>query len=189
MLRAFLSIDLPASLQPSLTQVQNSLKQSGADVRWVPVGNIHLTLKFFGNIPETAVGTINASTRAVTRDMQPFDLQIRRLGAFPGINRPRVVWLGLEEPTGALADLHRRLEAAFHAIGYPSEDRAFNPHLTLGRVRSNQGRDRLSQMLAQVTVPEFPQFRVTVLTLFRSTLSPQGSIYTPVQVVTLGHEG
>lgn len=189
MVRAFLSIDLPASLHQLLSQVQASLKQSGADVRWVAVGNIHLTLKFFGNIPEAAVETIGASARAVTREVQPFELRVRELGAFPGVSRPRVVWLGLEEPSGALAHLHQRLEAAFHALGYPSEDRAFNPHLTLGRVRSNQGRDRLSRMLSQVEVPKFPPVCVTGLTLFRSTLTPQGSIYTPLQVIALGSGG
>ncbi len=188
MLRAFLSIDLPASLHPPLTQVQNSLKKSGADVRWVPVGNIHLTLKFFGNILETAVDTISGSTRRVTREVHPFELRISGLGAFPGIKSPRVIWLGLEEPTGALAHLYQGLEEAFHAIGYPPEDRAFNPHLTLGRVRSNKGREKLSTLLANVAVPEFPAFRVGVLTLFRSTLTPQGSIYTPLQVLPLGPE-
>jgi 2'-5' RNA ligase len=186
MLRAFLSIDLPASLQPLLSQVQNTLKKSGADVRWVPVGNIHLTLKFFGNIPEAAVDTISAAAHQVASRLAPFTLQITSLGAFPSIHSPRVVWLGALEATNTLAQLYRGLEEAFHAIGYPLEDRAFHPHLTLGRLRSNTGRAQLSQLLAEHSPPAFPAVPVNALTLFRSTLTPQGSIYSPLKAIPLG---
>ncbi|OPX20781.1 MAG: 2'-5' RNA ligase [Desulfobacca sp. 4484_104] len=188
MIRTFLAIDLPGSHQKGLTQVQKQLKQSNADVRWVPVGNIHLTLKFFGNVKESEVQTIGAATAAVARQFPPFDLQVAGAGAFPSIKSPRVIWLGIRGQTEVLSQLYYGLEQAFATLGYLPENRRFNPHLTLGRVRSPRHREKLSQMFETLISPTFPVFRVSNLILFRSTLTPQGAIYTPLQILPLGTE-
>jgi 2'-5' RNA ligase len=186
MIRAFLAIDLPGSLRLGLAQVQGKLKESGADVRWVPVGNIHLTLKFFGNVPDGDVEAISAAAREVAAKQAPFQLQVTEPGAFPSVKSPRVVWLGLGGEVVPLAQFYHRLEKAFATLGHLPEDRAFHPHLTLGRVKSPQGRERLARLLQELPPLQWPPFLVKQVILFRSTLSPQGSTYTPLKVIPLG---
>jgi 2'-5' RNA ligase len=186
MIRAFLAIDLPDSLRPQLALVQGELKKSGADVRWVPVGNIHLTLKFFGNIPDGDVDAITQAAREVAEQQAPFQLQITEAGAFPNTKSPRVVWVGLGGDVVPLTQFYYRLEKAFATLGYLPEGRAFNAHLTLGRVKSPAGRHRLAQMLERLPPLEGPAFEVKEVILFRSVLSPQGSTYTRLKVIPLG---
>jgi 2'-5' RNA ligase len=187
MIRAFLALDLPENLKPGLALYQQELKKSGADVRWVAVNNIHLTLKFFGNVPDVDVEALARAAQEVAAPQAPFQLKVTAAGAFPTINAPRVVWLGLEGDLVALARFYRQLEKAFEPLGYPPENRPFHPHLTLGRVKSPQGRAGLSKALKELPAPNWPAFQVKEITLYRSILSPQGSIYTPLKVITLGH--
>ncbi|MFH1595005.1 MAG: RNA 2',3'-cyclic phosphodiesterase [Pseudomonadota bacterium] len=186
MIRAFLAIDLPDSLRPQLALVQGELKRSEADVRWVPVGNIHLTLKFFGNLPEAEVDPLAQAAREVGQQQAPFQLQVTEAGAFPSPKSPRVIWLGLGGDLIPLAQMYHRLEKAFAALGHLPEGRAFNPHLTLGRVKSPAGRHKLAQILERMPPLDWPPFKVSEVILFKSTLTPQGSIYTPLKVVPLG---
>jgi|UniRef100_A0A7C3SJL9 2'-5' RNA ligase len=185
MLRAFLAIDPPAGLHPLFAQVQEELKKSGADVRWVPVGNVHITLKFFGQIAETQVEPIVAAARDIARRKPPFVLKITGAGAFPSIKNPRVVWLGVEGDLNVLAELYRQLEAAFANLGFPPEDRPFSPHLTLGRMKSSRNRVELSRYLATLPPVESEPFQIREIVLYRSTLSPHGSTYSPLQIIPL----
>jgi 2'-5' RNA ligase len=185
MIRAFLAIELPDALRPGLAQIQGELKRSRADVRWVPVGNIHLTLKFFGTVPDDEIEALAQAAREAAAQAAPLQLQPTSAGAFPSPNAPRVVWLGLGGDVIPLTRLYYGLEKAFAALGYPAEGRAFNPHLTLGRVKSPANRDRLAKLLATVPPLDWPPFTVKELILFRSVLSPQGSKYTPLEVIKL----
>jgi RNA 2',3'-cyclic 3'-phosphodiesterase len=186
MIRAFLAIELPDVLRPGLTQVQEELKRSRADVRWVPVGNIHLTLKFFGNVPDEEIEALAQAARQAAAEAEPFQLKATSAGAFPSPNAPRVVWLGLGGDVVPLTQLFYRLEKAFAALGYLPEGRAFNPHLTLGRVKSPANRERLARLLAKLPPQDWPPFTVKELILFQSVLSPHGSKYTPLKVIPLG---
>ena len=186
MIRAFLAIELPEALRAGLAQVQEELKRSRADVRWVAPGNIHLTLKFFGNVPDDEIEALAQAARDAAAETAPLQLQATGAGAFPSPNAPRVVWLGLGGDLVPLTQLFYRLEKAFAALGYPPEGRAFNPHLTLGRVKSPANREKLARMLAKLPPVDWPPFEVKELILFQSVLSPQGSKYTPLQVIPLG---
>jgi 2'-5' RNA ligase len=186
MIRAFLALDLPASYQPDLQAVQDYLKKSGADVRWTAVGNIHLTLKFFGDIEDNQVETLAAAASGITKITPVFTLGVQGVGAFPGPKSPRVIWLGLAGQTDILARLVQGLEQACAPLGFPPEKRKFTPHLTLGRVRSSQGREALSRFLQTVPLPDFTEFQVDNLVLYRSTLRPQGALYTALHQITLG---
>lgn len=186
MIRAFLAIDLPASLRPVLSRAQEELKKSGADVKWVPPGNIHLTLKFFGNITEVQVEAIAQAATPIAAGQRPFSLMVTDAGAFPSPKNPRVVWLGLGGDIEIIRDFHRRLESAFAALGFPSEDRPFSPHLTLGRVKSPAGRAALTRCLVHLPPPEAATLQVSEIVLFRSNLSPQGATYLPLKIIPLG---
>ena len=186
MVRAFLAIELPNVLRPGLAQVQGELKRSHADVRWVQVGNIHLTLKFFGNVPDDEIEALAQAAREAAAEVAPLQLQATSAGAFPSALAPRVVWLGLGGDLVPLTQLFYRLEKAFAARGYPPEGRAFNPHLTLGRVKSPANRDKLARLLTKLPPVDWPPFEVKELILFQSVLSPKGSTYTPLKVIKLG---
>jgi RNA 2',3'-cyclic 3'-phosphodiesterase len=186
MIRAFLALELPETLRAGLAQVQDELKRSRADVRWVGPGNIHLTLKFFGNVPDDEIEALARAARDAAAETAPLQLQVTNAGAFPSVNAPRVVWLGLGGDVVPLTQLFYRLEKAYATMGYPPEGRAFNPHLTLGRVKSPANRVRLAKMLEKLPPVDWPPFEVKELILFQSVLSPQGSKYTPLQVIPLG---
>ncbi len=184
MIRCFLAIDLPEDLRPGLALAQGELKKTQADVKWVPPGNIHITLKFFGNVTDAEIPNIIAAAREVAAGQGPLTLKVRGAGAFPTIRSPRVVWLGLGGDMLPLAQFFHRLEKAFAALDYPPETRAFNPHLTLGRVRSPEGRAQLSRAIEKLVV-DWPPFVVWEIILFQSVLSPKGSTYTPLEVIEL----
>jgi 2'-5' RNA ligase len=185
MLRAFLAIDLPSGLRPVLSRVQEELRKSGADVRWVPVGNIHITLKFFGHIPEAQVDPIIEAASRITQAQAPFNLKVTGAGAFPTVTSPRVVWLGVDGDLAVMGELYRKLEEAFAALGFPPEGRLFTPHLTLGRVKSPRNRVDLSRRLAALPPVESEMFQISEVILYRSNLSPQGATYSPLKVIPL----
>jgi 2'-5' RNA ligase len=187
MIRCFLAIDLPDSLRPQLALLQGELKKSNADVRWVAVGNIHLTLKFFGNVPDNEIDALIQAAREVAAEQQPFQLQATQAGAFPNMKSPRVVWVSLGGDVIPLAQMYQKLEKAFEVLGHLPEGRAFNPHLTLGRVKSPANRHRLALALEKLPPLKWPPFMVNEIILFKSTLTPQGSIYAPLQVIPLGN--
>ena len=186
MIRCFLAVDLPDSLRPQLALVQGELKKSHADVRWVAVGNIHLTLKFFGNVPDLEIEALIQAAQEVAEEQAPFQLQVTVAGAFPNMKSPRVIWLGLGGDVIPLAQMYQQLEQAFAALGHLPEGRAFAPHLTLGRVKSPANRHRLAMALEKLPPLNWRPFQVNEIILFKSTLTPQGSIYTPLQVIPLG---
>lgn len=186
MIRAFLAIEIPDGLRPGLAQVIGELKRSNADVRWAPVGNIHLTLKFFGNVPDNDIGALALAARQVAAEEEPFQLKATIAGAFPSPKSPRVVWLGLGGDVLPLTRLYQRLEKVFATLGHLPEGRAFHPHLTLGRVKSPANREKLAAMLLKMPPLDWPPFAVKELILFQSVLSPQGSKYTPLKVIPLG---
>ncbi len=186
MIRCFLAIDLPDTLRPQLALVQGELKRSNADVRWVAVGNIHLTLKFFGNVPDNEIDPITQAAWEVAARQAPFKLQVTQAGAFPNMRSPRVIWVGLEGDLVPLAQMYHQLEKAFEVLGHPPEGRPFAPHLTLGRVKSPNNRHRLALALEKLAPLNWPPFSVNEIILFKSTLTPQGSIYTPLQKIPLG---
>jgi 2'-5' RNA ligase len=185
MIRAFLAVDLPESYRAGLAVVQDYLKKSRADVRWTNVAGIHLTLKFFGDISEEQVEALAAAASPVAAATPAFTLTAQGVGTFPGPKSPRVIWLGLSGQTEILARLVRNLEETFEPLGFPLEKRQFTPHLTLGRVRSSLGREALRQSLQTMALPEFGQFQVQHLVLYRSTLRPQGALYTPLRRIIL----
>jgi 2'-5' RNA ligase len=154
------------------------MRRVAGGVGWVATDNLHITVKFLGQVPLPRLGEIgDAVGRAVT-GAQPFDLAIQGLGAFPTATRPRVVWAGLgdgAEPLGALA---ARVEDALAALGFEREARAFSPHVTLGRVREPRRDPRLEAKILAGAGERFGTVRVDRVCVMRSELSPRGARYS-----------
>ena len=186
MIRSFLAIELPEAILRKIAEVQKELKLSHADVRWVNPENIHLTLKFFGNIDESRIDPIVKSLEGPIQTTPPFFLSIHGMGSFPHFKNPRVIWMGLLEGKEVLAALQKGMDAELKKIGFEPEERDFHPHLTLGRAKSNRGRDELVGRMEKYREEVFGNFRVERVILFRSDLKPSGPIYTLLRELKLG---
>ena len=186
MIRSFLAIELPATVQTKIGKIEEDVGSTSADVRWVSPGKIHLTLKFFGNIEESKIDSIVAAIKGPIGTAKPFHLSVRGTGAFPNLKNPRVIWIGLVDAEGILAPLQKEVESSLEKIGFEPEDRPFRPHLTLGRVKSNRGKEELIGSVEKYREEEIGTFQVEKIVLFKSDLTPTGPIYTPLREVRLG---
>lgn len=158
------------------------LRGVAADVAWVAETNLHVTLKFLGQIEAARVEPIAGAIAAVSARTPAFDLAVRGLGAFPAPARPRIIWVGLE-PVAPLAALAGDLDAALGTLGLPRESRPFAAHVTLGRVRDSRRNAALADALARPA--ECGRLPVTRLSLMRSELHPRGARYTELTSVVL----
>jgi len=186
LIRSFLAIEIPRTILKKIEEVQDDLKSSRADVRWVNPEKIHLTLKFFGNIDESRIDPIVKSIERPTQTISPFSLKVRGVGAFPHLKNPRVIWMGLVDGKEVLVSFQKQLEKELEKIGFEPEERAFHPHLTLGRMKSSKGREELAGRMERHKEEEFGNFQVERVVLFKSDLKPTGPIYTPLREINLG---
>ncbi len=178
-IRAFLAIEPPESVRQAMETLQSRMKYSlSGAISWVRPTGIHLTLKFFGNIAETDVSRISAAVGPVASRFGPLNLEVRHLGLFPDSRRPRVLWLGLEGDLGALKTLQQEVDQELMRYGFPREDRPFRAHLTLARIKSPRGLSGLDRVMNKGEAYEAGRFRAEGLTLFQSSLTPQGAIYS-----------
>jgi RNA 2',3'-cyclic 3'-phosphodiesterase len=186
LIRSFLAIELPRPILGKIEEVQGDLRSTHADVRWVSPEKIHVTLKFFGNIEESRIDLIFTSIEEPIRDALPFSVRVRGAGAFPSSKNPRVIWMGLADGKEMLISLQKQIEDRLAKIGFEPEDRPFQPHLTLGRMKSSRGKEELVRRMEKYTEEEFGAFQVERVVLFKSDLRPSGPIYTLLRVLRLG---
>lgn len=193
-IRAFIAVDLPPSTQQAIQKQVNDLRQSAGDsVRWVQVRNIHLTLKFLGDIPPSNVDELTRMLRTEADSRPAFDISIGGLGSFPNPKRPRVLFVGVQAPAG-LEALQRGIESACSRFGHESDSRPFSPHLTIGRVRDHaapEDMQRIRRVLEETKIDSLGTVRVDSVHLYKSELKPGGPLYTrlfsaPLQPVHAG---
>ncbi|MGZ3648547.1 MAG: RNA 2',3'-cyclic phosphodiesterase, partial [Syntrophales bacterium] len=138
--RAFLAVDPPEEIFREIIKIQERLKKAiQGDIRWGRPEGIHLTLKFFGYVYESDIANISHVVKNNVVNMKALILNVRNLGAFPSVNRPRVLWLGINGDTDALITLQAEIDTGFQEYGFKKEDRPFRPHLTLARVKETKG--------------------------------------------------
>lgn len=180
-MRAFLALELPEPIRAEFARVQQELAGARADVKWVEPRNLHLTIRFLGEIDEPQRQAVEQLATRAASQSPPLSLRASQLGTFPSPRAPRVVWVGLEDGREALVRMVERLEEALVQAGFQREERAFEAHVTLGRVRSPLRRTELVERITQCTRPSRPApFLADHLTLFQSLLSPSGPTYTPL---------
>jgi len=154
-------------------------------VKWVRPESIHLTLKFFGNIEEESIEEISRVITGVASKFTPFHLEVRDIGVFPNLMRPRVIWVGVDEAEDTLKILYNETEKNLEKIGYDPEQRPFNPHLTLGRVKSLKEKRILIEKIEQFKGCELGSFQIEALYLFKSELRPAGAVYSKLNAFKL----
>ena len=177
-MRAFLGIKLPETVRVVLGMLQRQLAASEADVKWVLPSHLHVTLKFLDEISESQRCAIEERVEQVARGEPAFQLGLDRVGAFPSIGAPRVIWIGLLVGKECVAHLAASMEQALGDLEVRKEERPFAAHLTIGRVRSPRHRPALVQRLREVAWQPPAAWDVTSVTLYHSMLSPSGPRYT-----------
>jgi len=181
-IRAFIAVDLPSDIQECLAQVTDQLidKLGNIPIRWVASQNIHLTLKFLGDVSLNNIGVLTELVEAEAAQQKPMVISVGGVSAFPKVRSPRVIWVGVEAPQELVA-LHRGIDTQTARVGYAREKRSFSPHLTLGRVSRNatpQDVRLIGDVLASQKIGFLGVARLRSVHLYRSDLEPNGAVYT-----------
>lgn len=182
LLRAFIAIEIPSSIHLAIEENTARLRSvlDSNLVRWTPPANIHLTLKFLGDVSPNTIELLTQMLTAEAGQHTSFEIQISGIGTFPNLRRPRVIWIGLQAPA-TLEALRRGIEAATARMGFPIEERPFSPHLTIGRVKQTAGPAEAQKIRAALEATQIGFLgttRVEAVHLFKSDLKPTGSVYT-----------
>jgi len=181
--RTFIAIELSEDLREEIGLLQDELRTQlpRGSVRWVRPEGIHLTLKFLGDTPVDQVDQVKAALAQAAAEVGSFRVTVRGLGCFPNTRRPRVIWVGLEEPTGTLQRLRDAVEVHVAPVGFPTERRKFSPHLTVGRVQrratSSEVRE-IGQRVAASAVGLVGEMEAVAVSYIKSDLKPSGAVYT-----------
>ncbi|GAB6098672.1 RNA 2',3'-cyclic phosphodiesterase [Halanaerocella petrolearia] len=179
--RCFIGIQLNQVTRNKLDKIKNILRDCSLDIKWVEEYNFHITLKFLGEITKQEIENIKEILSKITADKAPFEIRLAKLGAFPNLDYPKTMWVGVKKGSNNLAKLHQEIESELITLGFKKDHHEYTPHITLGRVnRKEKSLDILSQKLR-----EFPfQIQATEvvdrITLIKSRLTPQGPIYEPL---------
>ncbi len=186
-IRTFIAIDAGDRVRKRAGDLIDRLRVSGAPVKWVNAANMHLTLKFLGNIPSDEISGICHLVEELVEDFPPFAVHCQGVGAFPNIDRPRVVWLGITRGHDEIVALQQRIDQAMSEIGIRPEPRQFHPHLTLGRIRRGDPTlEQLTQLLRKNADFDAGTFDVNDVAVYSSSLKRQGPEYTPLVRAELG---
>jgi len=177
MIRAFIAVEIDPPNKQKLSQLISKLKQADADVKWVNENQMHLTLKFLGDIEEKRVPEISAALKSMADNTSAFNIHLSEIGAFPNMHKPRVIWIGIDKGVENLKNLASQLGT--------QEKREFKPHLTLARVKSLKNISQLTKLITETPFQSQGNIPITKLILFQSTLTPKGAIYTALAKLIL----
>ena len=179
-IRSFLAFDIESdTVLNRLATAQKLLVQTGADLKLVEPQNIHLTLRFLGNITPTMVEKIFEEMKQV--QFTPFNVQIKGLGAFPDLRYSRVIWAGITEGADQLKNVFSQLEPRLRGLGFTPDSKGFSPHLTIARVRSGRNKAQLAEFITENANYDFGTIKAQCLRLKKSDLTPNGPIYSALK--------
>jgi 2'-5' RNA ligase len=182
MIRSFIAFDINnESVLRRFSEVQSTLLNTGADLKLVKPQNIHITMRFLGNISPSMVNSIHEKMK--TLSFTSFDVEIKGLGAFPKLIYARVVWAGIRKGADELANIFNQLEPRLRGLGFRPDSKGFSPHLTIARVKTGRNKAELVRCVQDLTDYEFGVVRANCLRLKKSVLTPRGPIYSTLREV------
>ncbi|MEM1582016.1 MAG: RNA 2',3'-cyclic phosphodiesterase [Candidatus Bathyarchaeia archaeon] len=182
LVRSFIAFDIDDSnVIKNLERIQSVLLETGADLKLVKPENIHITVRFLGEIPSFMIDGVYGEMNKV--NFSPFDIEIKGLGVFPNMRHINVVWAGIRKGANELRNIYYQLEPNLQALGLKPDDKGFSPHLTIARVRTGRKRDELAKMIRDFENYDFGIVKARCLRLKKSVLTPQGPIYSNLREV------
>lgn len=177
--RSFLAFDIPPNVQGVLGNLINDLRTKSSGVKWAEHANLHVTLKFFGDVEEDLLlGDMSRAISEAIKGIQPVIIECSGVGVFPDWRYPRIIWAGFMGDTEPVIDLQKRLEKALEVFPLPKDKRAFRLHLTIGRVKEPKGVGPLVHLVEALGPIKFGEVKIDHLTLYKSQLTKMGSVYT-----------
>jgi 2'-5' RNA ligase len=182
--RTFICLEIPALIKERISRLQDTLRQIEAQISWTRPENIHLTLKFLGNIEASRIDRVGKALKIAANGIPSFEVTVSGAGCFPSARSPRVLWVGSSNTPEPLQRLYSNIEDELSRVGFDREKRKFSPHLTIGRVRTPHNSARVAESLIAAGFESEP-FTAREVILMRSDLNPSGSIYTPQNVIPL----
>jgi 2'-5' RNA ligase len=182
-MRAFVGIPIPHEIRRGIGEAVRELGRRVGGVKWVEVGNFHITLKFLGEIDESMSTVLSGSLRDATEKISSFTASLEGIGAFPSLSSPRVIWIGVEEGNSMVRKLQVEVDTELEGCGFQREKKPFHPHVTVGRVK--RGARDIRKDVSEVRC-SFGSFSVDQICLFKSTLTRSGPIYDIIGEVPLG---
>jgi 2'-5' RNA ligase len=183
--RAFIAIELPEEMIAFFHKIQEGLRSYGFKARWVRPENIHLTLKFLGDINSEDIKKAGDAIISAAGENASMSLGAKGIGVFPGVKRPRVIWTGIAGQTKELADLQKTLDGKLETIGFPKEKRPYKGHLTIARIKGKVDAKRLIDAMTEFGRLESKTFMAEEVVLFKSKLKPSGAVYTKLMSAAL----
>lgn len=186
-MRCFIAIDLSDAVRGQIADCIRQLEPLSRDIRWVPPANLHLTLKFLGEVPDARIRELSPALQDAAHASEPLRLNVAGTGVFPNSRRPNVLWVGMQH-SPELILLHGRVEQAAARFGFPPEQRHFSPHLTIGRVKGVSGVDAAISHFRTFQNSIFGSIDVHEIKLMQSILSPSGATYETVGRYPLGRK-
>ena len=184
-IRAFIAIELPQEIIAFIHKIQEGLRSYGFKARWVRPENIHLTLKFLGDINSEDIKKAGDAIISAAGENASMSLGAKGIGVFPGVKRPRVIWTGIAGQTKELADLQKTLDGKLETIGFPKEKRPYKGHLTIARIKGKVDAKRLIDAMTEFGRLESKTFMAEEVVLFKSKLKPSGAVYTKLMSAAL----
>ncbi len=184
-IRVFIALELPQTVLDTIRQAQRQLAGHRLNIRWVKAENIHLTLKFLGDIDPACIDVIADATADAADGRTPFILSAKGVGVFPNPKRMRVIWIGLGGQLKELIELQQAVEDSLVSTGFSSEGRRFSGHMTIGRSKGVVDAGKLQTAMDDLRTFESEPFGIDQIILYRSELHPAGAVYTQLRRVTL----
>ena len=184
MVRAFIGIDIDEAVRHKLVAAQEQLQATGAQLKLVEPPNIHVTMKFLGEVPEDKIGAIVEALKRAAAGTGQFDIRVKGIGVFPNLRYIRVVWAGVAEGRDEVIGLYQKIDREVQPLGFRPE-RDFVPHMTVARVKTPKQKERLAAFVKEMNDAEFGVTRAQAVELKQSTLTPKGPIYSTLARIEL----
>ena len=185
-MRCFVAVELEQALRRPLVRLLREQLPRTRDVRWCTEQQLHVTLKFLGDVSDSQLPAVCDAVAAASEFVEPFALRLSGLGGFPSPRNPRVLWCGVDDNSSGCARWMELADPLFEELGFPREARAFHPHVTLGRSKNSGGSGVMRQVLDELAAPSTPEMTVGEVVLFESRLLPRGAQYTSLLTAPLG---
>lgn len=182
MSRIFIGISLPNEIKEKIENIKKTFRQSMINAKWVEKENMHITLKFLGEIPEEKVANIAKIIAKTSKFFKPIILEIEGIGAFPNMKKPSVLWIGISKGNEEIIKYQNLLETNLVDLGFPKDTKSYHSHITIARIKNHKNVDKLTTMIKEIKLGQMTFDKVDII---KSTLTPQGSIYNILEQIKL----